>query len=111
VKEQAVKKSLGTPRSKRVDNIKMDLTDIGIGGMNVTDLVHDRWALLDMVINLMAPIKSLVQLGTTGSFSIRAQPHEITHSSTGFPSSCNLFTSVIFIIRTIYHPVSHSYGS
>jgi hypothetical protein len=57
VKEQEVKKSLGRPRSRRVDNIKMDLRDIGIGGMNRIDLVHDKMAPLDMVLNLMVPLK------------------------------------------------------
>jgi hypothetical protein len=46
---------LGRPRCRWVDNIKMDLREIGWGGMNWIDLAQDRdqWrALVNMVINL-----------------------------------------------------------
>jgi hypothetical protein len=32
----------GNPRRRWVDNIKMDLREIGWGGMNWTDLAQDR---------------------------------------------------------------------
>jgi hypothetical protein len=33
---------LGRPRCRRKDNIKMDLTEIGWGGMDLIDLALDR---------------------------------------------------------------------
>jgi hypothetical protein len=45
-------------RSRQVDNIKIDLEDIGRGGMDTNDLVQDknRWrALVSMVIKFRAP--------------------------------------------------------
>jgi hypothetical protein len=36
------KRSLGRPRCRCVDNIKMELTDIDWGGVNWVDLAQDR---------------------------------------------------------------------
>jgi hypothetical protein len=36
------KRPLGRPRHRREDNIKMDLREIGWGGMDCTNLVQDR---------------------------------------------------------------------
>jgi hypothetical protein len=36
------KTRLGIPRRRRDDNMKMDLRDIGWGGMAWIDLAHDR---------------------------------------------------------------------
>jgi hypothetical protein len=36
------KRSLGRPRHKLVDNIKMDLGEIGWSGMDWIDMAHDR---------------------------------------------------------------------
>jgi hypothetical protein len=52
------KGALGRPRRRWVDNIKMDLTEIGWDGMDWTDLAQDRdqWrALLNTVMNLWVP--------------------------------------------------------
>jgi hypothetical protein len=41
-----------------MDNIKMDLRDIGWGGMDRIDLAHGRdqwWALVNTVMNLRVP--------------------------------------------------------
>jgi hypothetical protein len=49
------KKPLGRPRRRWVDNIKMDLREIGWGGMDWTDLAQDRgqWrALVNTIMNL-----------------------------------------------------------
>jgi hypothetical protein len=46
---------LGRPRRKWVDNIKMDLREIGSGGMDGVDLAQDRdqWrTLVNTVMNL-----------------------------------------------------------
>jgi hypothetical protein len=52
------KRPLGRPRSRWVDNIKMDLLEIVWGSMDSTDLVLDRdqWrALVNMAMNLRVP--------------------------------------------------------
>jgi hypothetical protein len=49
---------LGRPRHRCEDNIKMDLKEVGCGGMDWIDLAQDmdRWrALLNAVMNLLAP--------------------------------------------------------
>jgi transposase len=52
------KKPLGRPRRRWVDNIKMDLREIGWDGMGWIDLAQDRdqWrALVNTVKNLRVP--------------------------------------------------------
>jgi hypothetical protein len=52
------KRPLGRQRLRWVDNIKMDLREIGWDGMNWIDLAQDRdqWrALVNMVMNLRIP--------------------------------------------------------
>jgi hypothetical protein len=52
------KRLLGRPRRRRVDNIKMDLREIGRDGMDWIDLAQDRdnWrALVNMAMNLRVP--------------------------------------------------------
>jgi hypothetical protein len=52
------KRPLGRPGHRWVDNIKMDIREIGWDGMDWLDLAQDRdqWrALLNMVINLWVP--------------------------------------------------------
>jgi hypothetical protein len=49
------KRSLGRPRPRWEDNIKMDLLEVGCGGMDWTDLAQDtdKWrALVNAVMNL-----------------------------------------------------------
>jgi hypothetical protein len=49
---------LGGPRRRWVDNIKMDLLEIGWGAVDSTGLAQDRdkWrALVNAVMNLRAP--------------------------------------------------------
>jgi hypothetical protein len=64
-----VKKPLGRPRRRRVDNIKMDLRNIGWDGIDWIDLAEDRgqcWA----VVNLSSCI--------TGGPSRRAYLHKVS---------------------------------
>jgi hypothetical protein len=54
----AGKRPLGRPRHRWVDNMKMDLSEIGCGGMDWIDLaqVIDQWrALVNTVMNLRVP--------------------------------------------------------
>jgi hypothetical protein len=53
-----VKRPLGRPRHRWVDNIKIDLRDIGWDGMDWIDVAQDRdqWrALMNTVMNLGVP--------------------------------------------------------
>jgi hypothetical protein len=55
---QIRKRPLERPRHRWVDNIKMDLTEIGWDGMDWIDLAQDmdQWsALVNTVINLQVP--------------------------------------------------------
>jgi hypothetical protein len=52
------KRPLGRPRRRKEDNIKMDLTEIGIDGVNWIRLAQDRvqWrAFVNTVMNLWVP--------------------------------------------------------
>jgi hypothetical protein len=52
------KRLLGRPRRRLVDNIKMDLREIGWDGMDWTDVAQDKdeWkALVNTVMNLRIP--------------------------------------------------------
>jgi hypothetical protein len=52
------KRPLGRPRRRCVDNIKMDLRDIGLDGWDWIELAPDRdqWrALVNTVMNLRVP--------------------------------------------------------
>jgi hypothetical protein len=67
-----------------VDNIKMDLREIGLGDMDWIDLaqVRDWWrALVTTVMNLRVPknFGKFFSNCTTGGFSRRAQLHEVSY--------------------------------
>jgi hypothetical protein len=50
------KRPLGRPRRRWVDNIKVDLREIGWGGMDWVDLAQDRdqwWALVNTEIKVL----------------------------------------------------------
>jgi len=52
------KRPLGRPRHRWEHNIKMDLEEVGFGGMDWMDQAQDRdrwWALVNAVMNLLVP--------------------------------------------------------
>ena len=52
------KRELGRPRHRWEDNIKMDLEEVGCGGMNWIELAQDgdMWrALVEAVMNVRVP--------------------------------------------------------
>jgi hypothetical protein len=75
------KRPLGISRRRWVDNIKMDLREIGWDDMDWIDLAQnmDQWsALVDTVMNLrvLKNAGKLLSGCTIDSFSRRAQLHE-----------------------------------
>jgi hypothetical protein len=77
------KSTLGRPRCKWVDNIKIVLSEIGWGGMDWIDLAEDRdqWrGLVNTVMNLRVLHNFGKFLGSciTGSLSRRAHVHEVS---------------------------------
>jgi hypothetical protein len=77
------KRPLGRPRRRWVDNIRMDLGEVGWGGVDLIGLDQDRnrWrALVNSVLNLRFP-KNAGKLSsglTTGGLSKSAQLHLVT---------------------------------
>jgi hypothetical protein len=52
------KRPLGRPRPRWKENIKMDLQEVGCGGMGWIELAQDKdrwWALVNAVMNLRVP--------------------------------------------------------
>jgi len=56
VRKPGGKRPLGGPRPRWEDNMKMDLQEVGCGGMNWIELAEDRWwPLVNAVMNLPVP--------------------------------------------------------
>jgi hypothetical protein len=77
------KSSLGRPRRRWVDNINMDLREIGWSGIDWIDLAQnrDQWrALVSTVMNFQVPLNvgKFLSSCTIGRFSRRAQLHEVS---------------------------------
>jgi len=77
------KRPLGRPRRRWEDNIKMDLQEVGCGGMDWIELTENRnswWALVNAVMNFL-----------------------VTQNAGNFLTSCK---PVSFSRRTLHHGVS-----
>jgi hypothetical protein len=78
----AGKRPLGRLRDRSLDNSKMDLREMGWGGMILIDLARrDQWrALVNTVMNLRVPqsVENFLGSSTTGCFSRRAKLYEVS---------------------------------
>jgi hypothetical protein len=77
------KRPLGRPRCRWIDNIKMDLLEIGLGGVDWIGLtqVGDKWrALVNAVMNLRVPQNTgkLPSSCKTGGLSSVTQLHRVS---------------------------------
>jgi hypothetical protein len=84
VRKPEGKRPLARPRRTWVDNIKVDLREIGRGGVDWIDVAQDRgqWRdLVNTVMNLRVPSKvgKFLSSRTTRGFSRRAQLHEVSY--------------------------------
>jgi hypothetical protein len=85
-------KPLGRKRRGLADNIKMDLREIGWGGMDWIELTQDKYlwrALVSTVMNLRVPenVGKFFSTCTTASFSRRTHLHEVRNGLTAPASS------------------------
>jgi hypothetical protein len=72
VKKPEGRGPLGRPRLKWIDNINIDLREIGWDGMDWIDLAHDR----DRWRASVNEVMKFLSRCTIGGFSRRAQLHE-----------------------------------
>jgi hypothetical protein len=50
------RRPLGRPRRRWLDNIRMDLVEVGWGDVDCIDLSRDRWrAIVNLLLNLRVP--------------------------------------------------------
>jgi hypothetical protein len=77
------KRLLGRPRRRWVDNIRMDLVEVGCGDVNWIGLAQDRgrWrALVNSVLNLGVPLNAgkVSSVRTTRDLSSSVQFHRVS---------------------------------
>jgi hypothetical protein len=69
-------------RSRWVDNIKMDLLEIGLGGVDLIGLDQDRgkWrALVNVVMNIRGTCWETIEWLHNGGLSSNAQSHLVSY--------------------------------
>jgi hypothetical protein len=81
--ESQKERALGRPRRKWVDNIKMDVEEVGWGDVDLIGLAqnNDKWrALVNLVMNLRAQYNAgkLLSGFTTSGLSTSAQLHRVS---------------------------------
>jgi hypothetical protein len=96
VRKPEGKRPLGRPRRRWVDNIRMDLGEVGWGDVDWIGLAQDRnrWrALVNSVLNLRVPYNAgkLLRGLTTGGLSSSAQLHRVKLVNS---SKCHLNNNV-----------------
>jgi hypothetical protein len=101
------RRSLGRPRCRWVDSIKMNLRETGWGGMDWIDLAQDmaQWrALVSTLMNLRVPQTAgkLLRSCTIGDFSRRAQLREVSLRFITMFLLVHLFLSKLFQSVHIY---------
>jgi hypothetical protein len=114
------KRSLRRLRRRWVDNIKMDLGEVGWGGLDWIGVAQDRdrWrALVNAVMNLRVPKNAEKFLSgcTTVGLSISAQLHRVTRKNLSdiyLQSQLRIFIDVIISlsITTCFGPYGPSSG-
>jgi hypothetical protein len=75
------RRPLGRPRCRWLDNIRMDLVEVGWGDVDWIGLAQDRgrWrALVNSVLYLQVPAGKLSSVQTTRDLSSSAQPHGVS---------------------------------
>jgi hypothetical protein len=85
------------PKHRWVDNTKMDLREMGWGGMDWIVLAQDRdqrRALVNTAMDLQVPqnVGRFLRSCTTGSFSRRAQLYGVSSSETEKRNLCTNIT-------------------
>jgi hypothetical protein len=96
---ESYKRQLGRPRRRWVDNIRMNLREIGWDVMDWIDLAQDRgqWmVLVNTVMNLRVPYNAgkFLSSCTIGGFSRRAQLHEVALHEVKIQLHCIRLSSI-----------------
>jgi hypothetical protein len=110
------KRPLGRPRRRWMDNIRIDLGEVGWGDMDWIDLAQDRnrWrALVNSVLNLRVPWNTgKVSSGITSSgLSSRAQLHRVIWLHNDKENSLRYLYTTLSTLYTNVRTTSHLMSS
>jgi len=109
------KRPLGRPRHRWEDNIKMDLQEVGCGGMNWIDVAQDRdrlWALVHEAMNLWVPKNAGNFLASRQpvSFARRTLLRGVWSLTTSYCISCGAVCCRIVAMNTMQFSAYASKG-